>query len=134
MSFDMFVSCYRDGRSSTFPRKLAIELLGKFGSSKDDSHWVLSFPNGGWSEIYIGGTESQVGGFMVTRSPDSPEFWNGLIEILKQTTSVLYWPGGPPVVADASVIPHIPNGMIDSLGKPVVTTDSDKIRELIRNS
>ncbi|MDE2228973.1 MAG: hypothetical protein KGL11_08035 [Alphaproteobacteria bacterium] len=134
MSFDIFVSCYRDGEASTFPRKLAIELLGRFDpGGKDESHWVLKFPDGGWSEIYVT-AGPRIGGFMVTRSPDSPEFWSGLIEILKRTTSVLYWPGGPPVVADASVIPHIPKGMIEALGEPVVTTDRDKILELIRNS
>jgi len=70
---------------------------------------------------------------MVSRPTVSPELWKGLAEILKRTTSVLYWSGTPCVVADASVIPHLPPDMIESLGDPVVTTDRDRILELIRN-
>jgi hypothetical protein len=110
---------------------LVEEIFGPYTTSnKDDSCWVLRFRDGGVSELNVD-AGPDIDGFMVSRPPNSPELWRGIIEILKRTTSVLYWPGTPCVVADASVIPHLPPDMIESLGEPVVTTDRDEILELI---
>lgn len=133
MSFDMFLFCVQDGEPSTFPLALVEEAFGLYAKSRNENGWQLHFPDGGVCDLYFDPTP-QTDGFMVSRPSGNPELWKGLIEILKRTTSVLLWPGGPPVIADVSVIPHIPRGMIESLGEPVITTDSDKIRELIRNS
>ena len=134
MSFEVFLSCYKNGETSTFPLSVLENALAHYADRCDEQHyWVLEFPDGSNSELGLQ-PGAQIEGCTVFRPSDSPELWNGLIEILKRTMSVLYWPGGPPVVADAAVIPHVPKDMIESLGEPVVTTDREKIFELIRNS
>ena len=136
MSFEIYISCFRDGEPSTFPRALAEKIFGSYTTSKkDDPSWVLTFPDGDKSELNLG-PEPQIDGFMVNRPTGSPELWNGIIEILKRTSSVLYWPGEATacVVADAAVIPHLPPDMVESIGTPVVTTDSEKIQDVIRSS
>lgn len=129
----MFLSCVRDGESSTFPLAVVEETLGPYAKSRSKNGWQLHFPDGGVCDLYFN-PAPQTDGFMVSRPSGNPELWKGLIEILKRTTSVLFWPGGVPVVADISVIPHLPKDFIEALGEPVVTTDSDKIRALISKS
>ena len=46
---------------------------------------------------------------------------------------MLYWPGKGCVVADKAVIPHIAANFDEKMGTPTVTTDIEKIFELMEN-
>jgi len=81
------------------------------------------------------GDKPEISGLSVNRppGPDHP-FWPALIEVLKQTTCVLYWASKGCVVADKSVIPHIAADFDESMGTPTVTTDLDVIMEMVRKA
>lgn len=66
--------------------------------------------------------------------PARDPFWPALIEVLKQTSCVLYWPGDGCVVASKSVIAHISADFDEAVGTPTVTTDLDEIMEMIREA
>jgi len=134
MSFEIYLSCYKSGEGSKFPMAVLEEALGRYAKRHDEEHWwILKFPDGGRSDLFFQPGE-QIDGGMVSRPCTSPELWSGLIKILKRTSSVLYWPGGGCVVADAAVIADMPPDMIKSLGRPVVTTDPKVILDLIARS
>lgn len=89
MSFEIYISCFRDGEPSTSPRALAEKAFGScITSKKDDPSWVLTFPDGGKSELNLG-PGLEIDGFMMNRSSGSPELRNGIVEILKRTSSPL---------------------------------------------
>ena len=79
--------------------------------------------------------EREISWFSVARppGPDHP-FWPALIDVLKQTTCVLFWPGKGCVVADKSAIPHISADFDETMGTPTVTTDVDVIMAMIQKA
>jgi len=142
MSFDIFLACYRDGENATFPheivrRAFAPYILEIHGGLKvdpeaevDSQRWALRFKDGGRCDVYIN-AEGPIGGFMVNRPPGSPAFWDALIDIMKQTDTVLFWPDGGAVVAKESVVAHMPPDMIEVMGRPKVTIDMKEIHGFI---
>jgi hypothetical protein len=133
MSFDIFLGCFQNGKSLKFPQDIVEKALGQYVAERRKNCWVLSFPDGGRSFLYID-DDNQVGDFSVNRPAASLELWQGLLDILRQTSTVLYWPGGGCVVGNAAVIPHLPPDMIKSLGTPIVATDTQTILDMIKRS
>ena len=145
MSFDIFLSDVGGGGGTGFPREIVARAFGPFIDKvdtlpkiqvlpdvepADEERWVLRFADGGGCDVYID-VENPTGGFMVSRPAASPAFWEALIEIMKQTDSVLYWPNGGAVVAKESTIAQMPPSMIEVLGTPKVTTDVKEIHAFI---
>ncbi|HYL33364.1 MAG TPA: hypothetical protein VEU53_09500 [Stellaceae bacterium] len=96
----------------------------------DPEFSILNFPDGGSSELYIE-KDSAISDFMIARPAGSPELWKGLLEILKCTSAVLFWPDGGAVVADESVIQHLPESVIEVVGVPTVVHEPEEIPRLI---
>jgi hypothetical protein len=134
MSFDLFLQCFRNGAPETFPTALIEDGFGSYASVREPRCWVLRYPNGGFGELYVDAAREDISHFMVARPPDSPEFWRTLFDLLQQTPSCLYWPGGGPVIANPAVRNHLPSDMIESLGEPIVVSKPEQIIEAIRNS
>src|SRR6266568_4321603 len=99
MSFDIFLQCFHDGKQHGFPFVLIERAFGQYKRAGNDQCWILDYPDGGVCELYVDTTKERVEDFMVARPPASPEFWRTLFELLQQTPSCLYWPGGGPVIA-----------------------------------
>jgi len=74
-------------------------------------------------------------GFMIARPAANEAFYQSLLNILQSTHSVLFWAGDNAlVVGQASTIEHLPEDMIDSLGKPFLATEPGQIPERIQAS
>jgi hypothetical protein len=134
MSFDLFLQSFKDGAPTTFPTALIEKGFGPYAAIREPRCWVLRYPNGGYGELYVDAAQESLGHFMVARPPDSPEFWRALLDLLQQTSSCLYWPGGGPVIANPTVRNHLPPDMIQSLGEPIFVSAPEQIVEAIRNS
>ncbi len=138
MSFDIFLNCHIDGNvDSTFPRSILEEAFAPFIESREPGRWVLK---DSLAEVWIG-DGPEIGGFMVSRPPgdrDPPHpFWPALLSVMQRTHTVLYWPAvGKPacVVADASMIVHMPPDMLKVLGTPPVVTRPEEFWERISES
>jgi hypothetical protein len=129
MSFDIFLDCFRNGESSSFPRELLEEAFGSLvEGTEGDDFWLL--PDG--CTVDIDSDEDGVSGFSVNRPPGGPEFWQGMLSILQKTTSVLYWEVA--VVGQTATITELPPGMIEAFGTPTLVRSPDEITEIIRNN
>jgi hypothetical protein len=131
MSFDIFLGCFLNGKPSSFPKDTVEKAFGRFAAERRQHCWVLRFPNGGRSYLYLDDDDNQIEDFNVNRPAGSPELWRGIWDILRQTSSVLYWPGGGCIVGHASVTAHLPLDMIKALGTPAVATDPQFIPDFI---
>ena len=134
MSFDLFLQSFRNGAPAKFPAELIEKGFGPYASAREPRCWVLRYPNGGFGELYVDLTHDEVSHFMVARPPDSPQFWQTLLDILELTPSCLYWPGGGPLIAQTFVRDHLPPDMIESLGEPTLVSTPEQIVEAIKNS
>jgi hypothetical protein len=72
--------------------------------------------------------------FMVSRPAIHPEFWKGLFDLMKATSSCVYWSGGGCVITDPVVRAHLHSEMIKALGEPKLVTAPMQMLEEIRKS
>ena len=129
MSFDVGLTCFQNGEPATFPRSLLERVFSSITDRSNPDEWILD----GGSTLYMGGGH-EITGFAVNRPPEYEEFWQAIMEILRETPSVFYWPGGGCVVANADVAKHMSAEFIEGLGEPKVVTDPMEILEMIVRS
>lgn len=134
MSFDIYVCSFRDGEPAPFSLAVIDKALGPYIKYREHHCWSLCFPNGGRSFVYLKDDRQEIDFFSVNRPADSPELWIGLLEILRETRGMLFWPGGGAVVAHQSDIAHLPPSMIDIFGTPTVVSNGRQIEECIEKS
>ena len=124
MSFDIFVSSFRDGEMFAFRRQILEDAFAPYvvrrersvgGSTPPHLRLYLLCPDEppGVPPFTLGTDDlPEVTGFAVNRPPGTPLFWLAILKVLRQTPSVLYWGGGA-CVADAEVIRHLPKNWIN---------------------
>lgn len=136
MSFDIFLVCVDQGEVASFPRSIIEERFAPFIKNRTRDSWELI---DSLADVWIG-EDVQTSGFMVSRPPGDEKhpFWAALLDIMRKTQTVLFWPSVGPephaVVADATVIAHMPPDMIEKLGTPALVTSPAEFLERINDS
>jgi hypothetical protein len=135
MSFDIFVQRFEHGTPAPIPRAAVDREFAPVTQSRSDDFRQAAYDDGGTADIYLK-DEGDIDGFMVSRPPNSPAFWTSIFNILRDTRSVLYWPGGgqASLVVSPEVIDHLPPDFIEALGKPSVVTQAAEIPDRIATS
>jgi hypothetical protein len=136
MSFDIYIGAFKGGEATTFDRSIVEDAFQSLIAFSNADGWQLMIP--GWGVtggfLYIDDTP-QITDFAVNRPPFGPEFVEALFSVLRQTPTVLFWPGVGPhpraCVADASVIAELPPDMIESLGNPTVVSSGAEMDDCI---
>jgi hypothetical protein len=95
MGIDVFVACYRNGEMASFPRRIVEEIFGKYINNKEDDCWSSNFPDGGGCNVFID-ADPEIESFSVDHPASSPELWDCLFEVLRQTGCFLFWPMDKP--------------------------------------
>jgi hypothetical protein len=128
MSFDLNLISFKDGGPSPFPVSIVMDALGSFIQSQDeDGMCRLVFPDGGSGEMFaFDEDETEISDISIGRA-SGVLIYDALYEILSRTHSALIWSFGGCVIADASVIPDLPEGFTDDLGQPVVVRSGAEI-------
>ena len=122
MSFDIFFVCVDQGEVASFPRSIIEERFAPFIKSRTRDSWELI---DSLADVWIR-EDVQTSGFMVSRPPGDEKhpFWQALLDIMRETQTVLHWPSGGPlphaVVANESVIAHMPADMLRVVGRPKI--------------
>jgi hypothetical protein len=136
MSFDIFLVCLDHGKVATFPRSMVEEAFAPFIESRKPTSWKLV---NCLADVWIDDAP-EIDGFGVSRPPADGKhpFWHALLDVMRKTETVLHWPSiGPKpyaVVANESVIAHMPPDMIRILGRPNVVTKPEEFWERIKES
>lgn len=135
MSFDLELMSFKDGDPASFPVSIVKDALGPFIRSRDDDGMChLAFPDGGGGEMFaFDEEETETSDISIGRASGTA-IYDALYEILRQTHSALIWSFGGCAVADASVIPDLPDGLIEDLGQPVIVKSGAEIAAAIAES
>lgn len=153
MSWDIFLQTHENGGVGYFPLSVFLDAFGDAVSSyniEDDKCSVLLEYKNQDTEKYnilpISSTEIYIdivffdnvpmlSGFSVNRPPAHDEFWQGLCNILKITSSALFWGGEGDCLAVGreETITHLPEIMIDSLGSPTIVSDHQDIFRMLES-
>lgn len=126
----MFLFRFRQGEPSPFPLTTLEKAFDACIEFREPRCWGLLFPDGGRSLLYLSEDTELITNFCLNRPVASAELWQGILEILRETSGILFWPDGG-VVAHASVIDHLPPSLIESLGRPTIVSRPGEIIECI---
>jgi hypothetical protein len=156
MSFELWLTCYQNGSSHEFARATFDRLAEPYLTYRNDKFVCLDFWKGmsleerpiigfhqladgtvrnahilNECEIYIKGSEG-TSHLTVLRPVNDIKLYAILFDILKQTTSVLYWPGcSRVIVASLDAGAHIPCELIEALGPCVVVFSADELKAAV---
>jgi hypothetical protein len=132
MSAEVGIVCYEKGELATLPNAVILGALEPFIEEREEDYWVLSFPDGGGGEMEALGDES---GFdLCIGDPSGGDLFDALFEILRQTHTLLWWPGGDrQVTADPHITDHLPPGFVAESGEPIlVASGADILAEIAK--
>jgi hypothetical protein len=131
MSFEVFVHCFEKGESASLPCTLIRRAFGPQLIELEPTFWQLRFDEANWCDLYLTVDEddsSRIFGFMVSRPCSDERLWDALASILAVENAVLFFPGSrAPIVGRSDIAQHLPPGMVESLGVPVVVTSGAEI-------
>ena len=131
MSFDIFISAFQDGKHRYYPRISLEKAFGSFCDMSDPTWWKVA---DSFAVIELDDTP-QVSDFSVNRPPaEDHQFWPARLGAMRDTSSVIYWPGSGPVVTDESVKATLPPDMIKVLGPATVVASIEDIFRLLSES
>jgi hypothetical protein len=116
MPIDAFLQAFREREEFFYSRSIVERAFAALRdpACSDRTHWSLNALDG----VYCGdlgiGDKSDISFFMVGRVTPTLELWNAIFDVLQQTPSISFWSAGGARwhVADAAVIPHLPEGIV----------------------
>jgi hypothetical protein len=119
MSFDIFLLACKDGEVGALDVDLVARAFGPLAKPLEDGSWAMLFDDGEHYGSYLDfseETESVITGFGIGDPPFSNAFLEALMDILRQTPSILYWPsdGVWACAASADVFDQAPADMFNS--------------------
>jgi hypothetical protein len=68
----------------------------------------------------------------VERPCGDPRLWNAVYEVLKIGEVVLFFPGGPLIVAKENADRTLPEEMVEGMGEPVSVESGEAIVKIVR--
>jgi len=114
----------KDGGDGYFPRVIVERAFEGLTDRTVDDTWRVH----GSDAIILLLARPEIRSFSVHEPPgmDHP-FWPAITEVLRQTISVLAWPGPGCAAANPAVLAHIPADWDQIIGLPIITSDPARI-------
>jgi hypothetical protein len=121
MSFDLYFEPATQGKPLAISRAELRSLFPVIEEDSEPDYWKIQYDP--LNVCHIGVKSSKPGSdtlssFHVERPCGAPRFWEALFQVLKSGPIVLYFPGGPPLVANEQVTETPLKDAGVSLGEP----------------
>ena len=124
--------------SSGISREAVRSLFPIVEEKSETDYWPVRYEERDACELGVHPAPASAGkmlnGLSVNRPCADLRFWQGLLAVLQMGSVVMFWPGGPPVVADQSVVEFLPRDMIESIGPVQVVQTPQELLNLVRQS
>lgn len=138
----MFVVTVREEQDDSFPRSIIENAFKDYVDDTADDYWNLRDADGDQRFVNMDVDQGErISSFSINRPPDYetfPQFWEALFEVLRQTKTVLFWPGDPPhpiwCIANQNFLGDLPALMIDDMGKPAIVHSGLEIVEALERT
>jgi len=135
MSYEYFLQAHLYQDSQEISTESILTVFRKYIIAKDETYIDLQFDEENSCTIYIDTNDTTVSGFMVSRPCGSKQLGECLYQIMQLGNFVFFEPDGKqPLLVDAATENHLPEDMIESLGKPALAKSLDEFLELYFNN
>lgn len=130
MSFDLYLSCFRDGEAATFDRAVLERALAPHVARRDQN-FLLVDAGDGTSHVHV--EDVPAIHHLNVNHPGGEVIFDLVVALAAETRSAIFWADEPPCLAvtDEAVVPHLHPDMVPSLGPPrIVRTGADLLRAI----
>lgn len=133
MGFELYLNCFGAAEHTGIPRIALRSLFPIVEEESEPDYWRIRYDSANSCHIGVTAIPSaadMIGSLYVDRPCGHPLLWEALISVLRMGQVVMFWPGGPPVVAGDAT--DLPASTIASLGPPRSVTSAGELLRLVR--
>jgi hypothetical protein len=135
MSFDLYFQPVTQGKPLAISRTQLRSLFPVVEKESEPDYWKIRYDS--LNVCHIGIEPSTpasdlLSSFHVERPCGAPQFWEALFQVLDSGPIVLYFPGGPPIVASDEVAAALAKDAANSPGEPRRVHLAAELRKIIR--
>ncbi|MCS3795888.1 hypothetical protein [Niastella sp. OAS944] len=135
MSYEYFLQAHLHQDSQEISTESILAIFSKYIIAKDETYIDLQFDEENRCTIYIDTIDSTVSGFMVSRPCGSKQLGECLYNVMLLGNFVFFEPDGKqPILVNTAAESHLPEDMIEALGRPAVAKSMDEFLELYFNN
>jgi hypothetical protein len=137
MGFDLFFQPLVNGEVLDIGTAELRSLFPVVDEESKPDYWSIRYDS--LNACHIGvkafaSSANQLASFYVERPCGDPRFWEALLHVLKKGRIVLYFPGGPPVVASENAAAALPGDVTRAIGEPRCVGSAEEILKILRES
>ena len=132
LSSEFYVQLFESGNEKLIDTKKVTEIIERRNFIKKDDYYEVIFDNENSTIINISSSLNQLSSITVSRPCLDKELGNLLFEIMALDNFILYAPEGHyPIVLYKKVISNLPEGMIETIGTPMIAKDKKEFNDLL---
>jgi hypothetical protein len=135
MSFDLYLNCFGETEKTGLTREAVRSLFPIEEGSSEPDFWRVRYGNADSCEISVtplANDRSRLNFFHVNRPCGDSRLWESLYQILRMGSVVLFFPGGPLILAQGNSASGLPPDMTESIGEPVYVDSGEAIVGIVR--
>lgn len=137
MGFEVYLECFDENERTGIPRAAVRALFPIVDAESSIDFWRVRYDAKNSCDIgvtAIATDHDRLKSLYVDRPCEERLLWEGLLAVLRMGSMVMFWPGGPLVVADESVAARVPHALRESMGEPKLANTSEKLQKLVQES
>lgn len=137
MSFEVYAQCFGEKERTGVPRAVVRSLFPVSEAESEPDYWLVRYDAENSCHIGVTALESDtemLQSLCVYRPCGDVRLWEGLVAMLRLGSVVIFWPGGPPVVAEGMDATSLPQDMLGALGHAKSVQSAEDLLALVRAS
>ena len=135
MGFEVYLFLFGETATTGLARSAVRSLFPVAESESELNYWKVRYDARNSCEIDAAPSKSNpdiLEGLCVFRPCADLRLWEAMLCILRMGTVAMFWPGGPPVLADNASLVDLPKEMVDSLGPARQVSSGSELHRLVR--
>jgi hypothetical protein len=137
MGFEVFLQCFGASEQSGISRAAVRSLFPIVEAESKPDYWRVRYDDKNSCHISVKPLPSDtqvLKSLYVERPCGDLRLWAGLLAVLRMGSVVIFWPGGPPVVADHELAAGLPQDLADAMGPAKSVSSVEQLLRLVQDS
>lgn len=133
MGFEVFLQCFGASEQSGISRAAVRSLFPIVEAESKPDYWSVHYDDTNSCHISVKPVPSDtrmLKSLYVERPCGDLKLWEGLLAVLRMGSVVIFWPGGPPVVANDALAAGLPKDM----GPAKSVASAEQLLRLVQDS
>jgi hypothetical protein len=135
VGFEVYLQFFGETERTGISRTVVRSFFPVTEDESEPDYWRVRYNSKNSCEIGVtplASSREMLAGLFVNRPCADLRLWDGSVRVLRMGCVVMFWPGGPPVVAEGTPTPDLPKDMIESIGKPNYVGSATELIRLVQ--